>query len=271
MNHEGLSSSSTQVALYGYSGGAHASVWADSLAPSYASELKVVGSTYGGTPIDVENVFNYIDGGIFSGFAGAGLVGISTAYPALRKYIDAHINAAGKAKLEALVQPGVCLPEVVISETLTEYEAYINVSNPLKQPIPQKVLKQETLLTSKASWKVPTIKTPRLIFHALLDEIIPLSDAQAYVKQQCSAGANIQFMLIPLAEHATGEIEGVPSVTQFISQAFAGTTPKVSCGSTVNPISILADTTTKLLGGVLQGQLVSEEASAKQLDQQRRR
>lgn len=44
---------STKIAMYGYSGGAHATAWMTNLAPTYAPELNVVGSAHGGTPVDL--------------------------------------------------------------------------------------------------------------------------------------------------------------------------------------------------------------------------
>lgn len=43
----------TQIALFGYSGGAHATAWTVELAETYAPDLRIVGSAYGGTPTDL--------------------------------------------------------------------------------------------------------------------------------------------------------------------------------------------------------------------------
>lgn len=74
-------------------------------------------------------------------------------------------------------------------------------------------------------------KFPRLLYHALADEIVPYNDSQQYVKDQCAGGANIQFVTLPLAEHVTGEVEGIVGAIQYLGQLYDGTTPKVACGT----------------------------------------
>lgn len=221
----------SQVALFGYSGGASSTVWATTLAGSYAPDLNIVGAVHGGTPISTRDTFTFLNGGAFSGFAGAGLVGIMNAYPEMNDYILQHVNDDGKKQIAAYRSNNFCLPQVVSTYPFLNFYPEIDVDDPLDQPIPKAVLSQETLLQSQADFKVAVPKFPLLQFHALLDEIVPYQDHADYVKEQCAGGANIQFQTLPIAEHITGELLGIPGSIIFLKQAFEGQTPKVICGT----------------------------------------
>lgn len=135
--------------MFGYSGGAHATVWATELHESYASDVNIIGAVHGGTPIDPEHLLNFLNGGAFSGFAGAGLIGVMSQHPDLYKFVHDHLTPEGQALLEKAVQPNVCIGEIVTEFAFVDYFKYVNVSNPLQDPIAQKTLKEETLLQKK--------------------------------------------------------------------------------------------------------------------------
>jgi len=54
---DGLQGRRTKAGLWGYSGGAMATVWASELAPGYAPGLRIVGVAEGGVPADVHDTF----------------------------------------------------------------------------------------------------------------------------------------------------------------------------------------------------------------------
>lgn len=81
-----------KVALVGYSGGAIASEWASELAPSYASELNIVGVAEGGIPVDFAHNLRYITGSPeWSGIIPAILLSLSRAYGVnLGQYLSSY-------------------------------------------------------------------------------------------------------------------------------------------------------------------------------------
>ena len=229
----------TPVVLFGYSGGAHATAWAANLAGPYAPEINIVGAAHGGTPIDARNLFNFLNKGIFAGFAGGGLVGLMNAYPELNDYVLANVNDDGRTRIQQYRAPNYCLANVASGAPFVDFLSLINVADPLNQPIPKAVLARETLLSDVSSVGVSVPKFPKLQFHALLDEIVPYADELKFVGQQCARGANIQFQTLPVAEHITGEIFGIVGAIIFIQQAFQGTTPKVLCGTGIPDFSTI--------------------------------
>jgi hypothetical protein len=142
-------------------------VWAESLAASYAPELNIIGSAHGGTPVDTRGIYNFLNGGLFSGFAGAGLVGLMNAYPTMNTYVLKHVSSATAAKVAAYRANNACIGTVVSSNPLTNFTALINVADPLnKEPI-KSILARESLLMNVSSSPVSVPTFPRLVWHAL--------------------------------------------------------------------------------------------------------
>jgi hypothetical protein len=220
-----------EAALLGYSGGAHATVWADNMASTYAPDINIIGSISGGTIFDALSAFQYIDGTIISGFAGAGLVGLMNAYPELEEYVKANFDEDGKRKLAIYSETNMCIPEVSITNVYTNFTRHFTNENPLNHPTVIKVMRQETLLRSLATLEVATPTYPRLIWHAGMDEIVPLETAQLYVEEQCANGADIHFKSVPLTTHISALVLGVPGVLDYLQRIYSHSTPQIECGS----------------------------------------
>ncbi|UZJ53719.1 hypothetical protein CBS101457_003039 [Exobasidium rhododendri] len=221
-----------QVALLGYSGGGHATVWASQLAPTYAPDVNIIGDISGGTIIDTLSAFQFIDGTLFSGFAGAGLVGLMNAYPELDEHVRTHFDEDGKRKLQAYRQPNICIPEVFVTNPFTNYTSHFTNADPFEHPTVTRIMKQETLLANLSSLDVAVPTYPRLFWHAELDSVVPYSGAKRYVEEQCASGrgANIQFQSIPLTEHISALMLGIPGVLLFLENIFNHSTPAIACG-----------------------------------------
>ncbi|MEY4765651.1 MAG: hypothetical protein RI907_2324, partial [Pseudomonadota bacterium] len=92
----GLSETSP-VAMMGYSGGGHATAWANEVANEYAPELNIVGAALGGVPVNPINVAKKVDGTLFSPVYFGAVVGLSRAFPEIDP--DKYASAAGKAMI----------------------------------------------------------------------------------------------------------------------------------------------------------------------------
>ncbi|KAL8276430.1 hypothetical protein RQP46_011182 [Phenoliferia psychrophenolica] len=78
-----------KTVMWGYSGGAIATGWAEALLNSYAPDLAstIVGGASGGTPADLKASLLNLNGGPHSGYVLASLVGLATGYPAFSKLL----------------------------------------------------------------------------------------------------------------------------------------------------------------------------------------
>lgn len=241
-------SQDSKVALAGYSGGAHSTAWAANLAEKYAPELNIVGAVHGGTPVDTRGIYEFLLGGLFSGFAGAGLSGLTRAYSELNTYVQSIVTEQGRKDLAKVASPNTCLLQIVTGFAFKNFSAETTVKgNPLDEPIPKKYLARESLLSNVSSVGVNVPKFPTYQFHAALDEVVPRDEHEQFIQQQCSAGAKIQYHVLPLEDHVSAVAFSIPSGIQALQQIYAGTLDTGKCGSpdlkanTINPDSIQAE------------------------------
>lgn len=82
----------TKTTLYGYSGGAHGSVWASTLASKYAPDLNIAGAAFGGTPIDLLANYQALNKGPTAVLAGLALLGLSNGYPELNSTFKSRLT-----------------------------------------------------------------------------------------------------------------------------------------------------------------------------------
>lgn len=73
----------------------------------------------------------------------------------------------------------------------------------------------------------PTV--PIFQYHALFDEMVAYPQAAALRRTWCSKGANVTWATFPVAEHATGIVEGVLPAMDFLSARFAGQPAVSNC------------------------------------------
>jgi hypothetical protein len=136
------------------------------MASTYAPDINIIGSISGGTIIDALSAFQYIDGGLYSGFAAAGLIGLMNAYPELNDYVMKHFTQEGKEKLEIYRKPNMCIPEVFVTNMLTSYSSFFINETPFEHELVDKIMRKETLLSNLSTIGTTTPTYPRLIWHA---------------------------------------------------------------------------------------------------------
>ena len=102
------------MAFWGYSQGGGAAAAAAELAPSYAPELKVVGSYAGAPPADLKELFPYADGSALVGVVAYALNSVITTYPEFEDVIRAKLTPRGVDLLQKV-------QDQCIAETITKF------------------------------------------------------------------------------------------------------------------------------------------------------
>jgi predicted esterase len=59
-----------------------------------------------------------------------------------------------------------------------------------------------------------------LQYHAAVDEIVPIGQAQALHQAWCAAGVRTVFTVVP-GDHVAGETAGLPAALAWLSDRFA--------------------------------------------------
>ncbi|XVV00218.1 lipase family protein [Actinosynnema sp. CA-248983] len=203
------------VAFAGYSQGGGGAAWAGELAPSYAPDLDVVGIAAGGTPADLTAVSRHLEGSIGFGFLLLAAFGLDSAYPELN--LPAYLNEKGRTVYRT--QQDACV-DAVFGHAFGRIADY-TTSNPLTRPDWQARLAENRLGTSP-----PT--APIYLYHGLVDEIIPLAQAQTLRREYCAAGVAVTWGVF-LGEHVTTMVSAAGDVVSYLAARFAGTPPRTNC------------------------------------------
>lgn len=237
--------SDTDVALYGYSGAGHSTVWMSQLAESYAPDINIIGAVHGGTPVDLSSTINHLQNTLFSGFAAGGLAGISSVYSEINQTIEQYGNNWLNDVLNYVKTPGKCAFDELFGYGTDSFTNQVVSGAPhdnlLDYPKVKSVLGKESLLGNVSSVGVSTPKFPRMIYHGLIDEIIPYDPVKQYVGERCEEGADIQFQVYPIGEHVLTDIQAIIPSMIYLQQLFNRDTPKVKCGTPAPNILTLQD------------------------------
>jgi secretory lipase len=209
--------SSTPTALWGYSGGALASQWANELAAGYAPELNLVGVAAGGVPASVEAIARAIDGTALSGVYFGATVGLSRAYPEIG--IDSLLNARGRAAFDTLGRQ--CIGEFTLSFAFQRMRDYVTVPELLDVPAIKAVIAENTM-----GQRLPD--APTYIYQGTHDELAITPPVDALVGKYCGMGAAVTYVKIP-GEHITTAATGVPGALAYVNARLAGLPVPSNC------------------------------------------
>jgi hypothetical protein len=214
----GLGARRTSVGIWGYSGGGLATAWAAELAPGYAPNLEIAGVAGGGVPPDIEAVARQIDGGPFAGILFGAAQGIERAYPGMR--VREFLNAEGRALYDRISD--MCVTELSREGQFKRVADLSTVPDPLALPRIQRVLARNHL-----GGATPT--APLYIYHAIVDELIPIADVDELVAEYCAEGVAVQYHRDPASEHVSLVATGALPALAYLADRFAGTPAPSSC------------------------------------------
>jgi hypothetical protein len=220
--------SNTAVALYGYSGGAHTTVWASSVAASYAPRLNIVGAAYGGTPVDLRAAVALINKSPNAWLAGAGVFGLANAYPTLNRYFESQYTALGKANATLYRTPGYCAGNS--KNPGADYLRMFKTDVLAPGTVLSTIIDNESLLSTSSKLPIAVPRFPRYQFHGQLDDVVPFAPAQQYVNEQCAKAANIAFEVVPIANHVGAALVNFGRAKNFAFDALDGTLASITCG-----------------------------------------
>lgn len=240
-----------KVGLIGYSGGAIATNWASTLAPSYAPDVnrRLVGAAEGGVLVRPSANLGYVDGSmVWAGVMPMAIVGVARAYgidltPYLSDYGKQVYAKLQKASISAVLgaYPGLTWKQ------LTK-PAY---ADPADIPIFVKTVNKLNL-GSRPSPTVPmfigqgtggelegTLGTKSGIGKG--DGVMVAGDVRTLARQYCADGTRVLHREYPLS-HFTSVPLWLPEAIGWLGARFGGTTAPSNCATIKagNPLTPLA-------------------------------
>lgn len=215
----------TPVALWGYSGGAFASLWAAEIAADYAPEIGLVGVAAGGPPADLASSAEHIDGGLFAGLYFAAVVGLSRAYDAIDT--KALLNAEGREMFDDLAESCVGQELAWVKDpllsgyTFDEMGEYTTVDNLLEVPAVKQVIAENRLGRQG-------FDAPLLYYQAFFDQLTPRTDARKLARRYCEAGVPVDFRYA-IGEHISAAVTHAGAAVDYLDARFAGENAPSDC------------------------------------------
>lgn len=212
-------STNAPVGLTGYSQGGQSAARSAEIEGTYAPELNVVGAVAGGVPSNPEQLGTTLNGGPFFAFLALAAVGLDAAYPELD--LETYLNDTGRTLLEDNQQ--ACVADGLINLGFQSIEN-LTTTNPLTTPAWQARLDENQL-----GQDAPQI--PVMMYHQLLDEIIPYNQGAELRDAWCAAGTKVQWFDLFTGEHALGILQGQDGTLTFLNARFTGAPVTPTCNA----------------------------------------
>lgn len=205
----------TQVGLWGYSGGGLASAWAAEMCGDYAPELNIVGAVLGSPVGNLGNTFKRLNGTLLAGLPALVVSALTHAYPDLDAVIREHANDEGRAMLESL-------------ETMTTAEAVIKMANMdmgdfLDQPLDEILATPAVAHVFDSTTLGVAVPTPPvLIIQAVHDYLIGVDDIDMLADAYSAGGADVTYHRDAFNEHILLHPLSAPMALRWLIDRFAG-------------------------------------------------
>jgi Secretory lipase len=221
--------SAAKVAIWGYSEGGAASLWAAQLAASYAPELNVVGDAAGGVPGDLRVTAAALNGSGFAGFLIDAVIGLSTAYPAMpfaSLLNSSGVSAVATAKSECLLGTTASFAFANISNYTTGHlslDQLYALQGTDGTTWGQVVDAQKLGVDIGLPWSGATYKIgfPVFQYHGGADEVIPTQTEDATRAAYCAAHIPTQETTY-VGDHLLADGSAVSDVISWFGDRFAG-------------------------------------------------
>ncbi len=211
------------VALYGYSGGGSGSIRAAALRATYAPDVRLLGTAFGGAPADLVAQARYATvrqpgvTGISNFTMWLGFAGLAREYPDV---FDAKklLTPAGQEIIADMSDR--CVYTAALTGMWRPIDDYFQPGQSLEgSPAVMRVLRDNSL-----DAHIPD--SPLLWFHGAWDELIPPSAVVLpIVHKYHDAGADLRFITLPLPEHVTNAVVGWLPAQTWISAVLRGLPP----------------------------------------------
>lgn len=198
----------TPVALWGYSGGALATLFAAEHHPQYAPELNTTGAAAGGGGVDITSSPEMFESGnLLSGIPFGACIAASRTFPDFD--LRGHLTAHGQAMVAAAEE--MTMEQLAMSFPFLRMSSILTV--PTISDLPGARAGFEATRCGQA-----TPATPVLLYHAVHDQATSVADVDKLVGKYRSEGVDVTYHRYRFGEHLIVMVRAVPTVLRFLAQ-----------------------------------------------------
>lgn len=208
----------TQLAIYGYSQGGHAALWAGQLAPDWAPEFQLVGTVAGAPATELPLIFDAASRGNALGFGYMMIAGFHDAYPDAP--LSSVLTPAGEDELDAV-------DDGCIADVLGHFAALD--STQLMVPDGAATEPWASLAEQNNPGNVLTA-SPILIVHSAADDVVPVALSAALFDRMCSLGQVVERHVYEDGDgHAAAAQDANLEGFDWIEKRFSGQPATSTC------------------------------------------
>lgn len=205
----------TPVGLWGYSGGALATLFAAEQHPRYAPELHIVGAAAGGGGVDVTTSPEMFEAGnLLSGIPFGACIAASRTFPDFD--LEGHLTPYGRAL--------VASAQEMTMEQLAMNFAFLRMSSILTAPTISDVPGTRACFEATRCGQA-TPATAMFLYHAVHDQATEIADVDTLVANYKGAGVDVTYRRYRLGEHIIVMVRALPAALRFLAQRFGSLVP----------------------------------------------
>jgi hypothetical protein len=201
----------TPIGLWGYSGGAIATLVAMERQAAYAPELNIVGAAAGGAGVDITSSPQmFEDGNLLSGIPFGAVIGADRGFPS----VDLHSVLTPQAQAMVAAAAEMTMEQLVASFPFVRWSDHLTVSSVFEIPGMRAAFEQGRLGRA-------TPMTALHIYHAVHDKYPAVADVDLLVEKYRGEGVDVTYRRFQHGGHMTAAFAGVPGSFRCLSDRFA--------------------------------------------------
>ncbi|WUD63230.1 lipase family protein [Nocardia sp. NBC_00511] len=211
------------VAMAGYSGGGMATAWAAALAPVYAPDLRIAGAAMGGVPMNLVDMLETLGMNRHPAFGlalAAGL-GLEREYPD-RFPISAQLNDRGLALRDKLLNS--CTNDILAAGAGEGALDVAKTTVMTDDPVARGVVEENSLELYPGVPNMPVFE-----WHSPIDGLVPVDAIVNTIHRYCAAGARVDSEQMPVPDHLTAAVLGLPDVLAWLDARMRGEPAPSNC------------------------------------------
>ncbi|MFN8037488.1 MAG: alpha/beta fold hydrolase [Acidimicrobiia bacterium] len=202
-----------RVVIFGHSQGGHAALFAGQIAPTYAPDLKVVGTAAAAPAAELKlllGVAASVDS--FLGYVTMGARGFGAAYPEAQQALATVMTPKGLKDSDVVETK--CSDDV--NAAMKQPPDQLIAKNPLDVPPFPKLIDENTPGNVKT-------RSPMLVVQGTKDPLVIPGTTDSFVQRACGAGDVLVYRKYPGADHGRVMIDSQRDVLAWMHDRFAGT------------------------------------------------
>jgi triacylglycerol lipase len=195
------------VGVWGYSGGALATLFAAEQHPQYAPELNIAAAAAGGGGVDITSSPEMFEAGnLLSGIPFGACIAASRAFPDFD--LAGHLTEHGKALVAAA--------EDMTMEQLALSFPFLRMSSILTVPTVSDLPGARAGFEATRCGQAPPAAAV-FLYHAVHDQATAISDVDRLVEQYRREGVDVAYRRFRVGEHLIVMLRAVPGALRFLA------------------------------------------------------